>query len=577
MHEDRICQNCKVTFTIEPEDFVFYEKMKVPPPTWCPSCREQCRLAFRNERTYYQGECALCTKTMVSLYAPGRDRVVYCQACYYSDKWDPRTFGRDVDFSRTFTEQFSDLLRGVPRVGMLNSRSENCEYTQFCADNKDSYLLVQSSNNDRVHHSYWMNKSTDCIDCSFDLELERCYECVSMERSYRCFYSNNSEQCFDSYFLRNCQDCHNCFGCINLRHREYCVFNEQKTKEEYIAFLASQQLDTWSGTQKARAKVEEFILGQPRRFAEITTAEGCSGNHIKRAKDCVAVFGCYDAEHCRYGTDILRNVKDCMDVNACARDSELVYESINSLVNAYNCRFTSMCRIGCSNLTYCDHCQGADESFGCASLKAGMRFCIFNKEYDESEYYGIKERLIEHMKATGEWGIFFVPQLSSFGYNETNAQEWYPLKREEAIAKGFHWEDQQTGTYGKETIAHAILPNSIRDVPPSIIQEVLACEQCSRNYKIIRQEQEFYWNNGVPVPRQCPDCRFSARQIQRGPHQLWSRQCQCEGEKSLNGVYKNTTRHGHGDTPCLTTFETTYNSARQEIIYCAECYQTEVV
>jgi len=29
--EARTCQNCKTQFTIAPEDFQFYEKIKVPP------------------------------------------------------------------------------------------------------------------------------------------------------------------------------------------------------------------------------------------------------------------------------------------------------------------------------------------------------------------------------------------------------------------------------------------------------------------------------------------------------------------------------------------------------------------
>jgi hypothetical protein len=32
----KICQNCKDEFEIEPEDFKFYEKIKVPSPTFCP-------------------------------------------------------------------------------------------------------------------------------------------------------------------------------------------------------------------------------------------------------------------------------------------------------------------------------------------------------------------------------------------------------------------------------------------------------------------------------------------------------------------------------------------------------------
>ena len=42
--ETKICQNCKKDFIIEPEDFNFYEKIKVPLPTFCADCaiREEC-------------------------------------------------------------------------------------------------------------------------------------------------------------------------------------------------------------------------------------------------------------------------------------------------------------------------------------------------------------------------------------------------------------------------------------------------------------------------------------------------------------------------------------------------------
>ncbi|MFA6585673.1 MAG: cytochrome C551 [Candidatus Paceibacterota bacterium] len=42
--EIKTCQNCKKDFTIEPEDFNFYEKINVPPPTFCPECRMVRRL-----------------------------------------------------------------------------------------------------------------------------------------------------------------------------------------------------------------------------------------------------------------------------------------------------------------------------------------------------------------------------------------------------------------------------------------------------------------------------------------------------------------------------------------------------
>ena len=42
------CQNCKILFVIESEDFNFYEKIKVPPPTFCHDCKTMRRLILTN-------------------------------------------------------------------------------------------------------------------------------------------------------------------------------------------------------------------------------------------------------------------------------------------------------------------------------------------------------------------------------------------------------------------------------------------------------------------------------------------------------------------------------------------------
>lgn len=76
--EKRICQNCHNEFIIEPDDFVFYEKMKVPPPTFCPECRQSRRYAWRNERVLYRRNCDLCGKSTVTIYSPNKPYKVYC-------------------------------------------------------------------------------------------------------------------------------------------------------------------------------------------------------------------------------------------------------------------------------------------------------------------------------------------------------------------------------------------------------------------------------------------------------------------------------------------------------------------
>src|SRR3989344_768359 len=114
--ETKVCQNCKVSFTIDASDFSFYEKVQVPPPTFCAQCRFQRRLSFANERYLYKNTCGLCGKNMIAMYPPGTPFPVYCLDCYRGDKWDPFSFGKPYDFNRPFFEQFKELKLRVPRA-----------------------------------------------------------------------------------------------------------------------------------------------------------------------------------------------------------------------------------------------------------------------------------------------------------------------------------------------------------------------------------------------------------------------------------------------------------------------------
>jgi hypothetical protein len=41
--------------------------------------------------------------------------------------------------------------------------------------------------------------------------------------------------------------------------------------------------------------------------------------------------------------------------------------------------------------------------------------------------------------------------------------------------------------------------------------------------------------------------------------------------------YANTIAHFHGNEPCPNEFETSYAPERQEIVYCENCYNAEIV
>ena len=111
--EKRICQNCKKDFVIEIEDFKFYEKIKVPPPTFCAECRIQRRFAFRNERVLHRNKCAKTGKSVISCFSSESPFIIYDRDFWWSDGWNPLDYGKEYDFTRSFFIQFRELLEKI--------------------------------------------------------------------------------------------------------------------------------------------------------------------------------------------------------------------------------------------------------------------------------------------------------------------------------------------------------------------------------------------------------------------------------------------------------------------------------
>ncbi len=530
------CKNCNNTFDITPDDLTYYAKIGVQEPKMCPQCRAQRRLVFRNERSLYKSTCAKCQKSMISQYSANKQYTVYCHDCWFSDDWDATGYGRDYDPARPFLEQFKELWDAVPKLNLMGVRNVNSDYVHIAADNKNCYMIFESSTNEECIHCYWAQMTRDCIDCSFTHKCELCYEVDDCYDSYRLLYSKGCQDCRESYFLFDCRNVSNSIGCVNLRNKQYCIFNEQVTKEEYEKFLQEARLDTREGVEAMRKKFEAFKLTQPHKYAEITNAPGSSGGYIKDAKNCRNCFHSYDAEDNAYGVHVWRDAKDCMDVDTAGRGAEMIYNSHNTAAKSANCICCSVCW-GDSFLQYCMYCFDSQNLFGCVGLRK-KQYCILNKQYTKEEYEKIKTANILHMRKIGRYGEFFPVELSPFGYNESCVQEQFPLTKDQALAQGFKWEDAERGTYGKENGT-----------------DIFACATCKKNYRIIPREADFYRRFSIPIPSLCPDCRHLRRFAARGPNRLWKRNC----------------------NRCNAEFETNYAPDRPEIVYCESCYQSDVL
>ena len=95
--ETRECLHCKKPFTVEPEDFNFYEQMKVPPPTWCPECRVMRRMIWRNDWHLFKKQEALKGESIFSFFPPEAPVKIYERDYYWSDAWNAADYANCAD------------------------------------------------------------------------------------------------------------------------------------------------------------------------------------------------------------------------------------------------------------------------------------------------------------------------------------------------------------------------------------------------------------------------------------------------------------------------------------------------
>ena len=180
------------------------------------------------------------------------------------------------------------------------------------------------------------------------------------------------------------------------------------------------------------------------------------------------------------------------------------------------------------------------------------------------------------------YGEFFPFETSPFAYNESLAQEYFPINKEVASKIGYRWKEPEEKNY-QITMEAMALPDNINDTQDSIINEMIGCthlgkcnQQCTTAFKITTEDLKIYRSAKLPLPRLCPNCRHYERLKQRNPLKLRQRQCMCRGKQSENSIYQNGAEHRHGTEKCSNEFETSYAPDRPEIVYCESCYNSEV-
>ncbi len=537
-------------------------KYLIPTPTLCPACREQRRLAWRNERNIYRTTSHATWKNILSIYSPDKPFKVFEKAEYLSDRWNALDYWREYDFSRSFFEQFDELLKDVPKMALTQENSENSDYTNRTWNVKDCYLSFITWESVNSHYIYWSMFTDDSLDCGYIMNSQLCYECLDAQKCHNLQFSQNCKNCSNSKFLLDCDSCDNCFGCVWLRNKSFCLYNEELSKERYQEEIAKIKI-THATIPNIKTQLKEVWANMPVNFYIWTGNDNVSWNYINNSKNCIH---CFDAwwesgmEDCKYCTDGGFGMSNCMDSTHWAINYTYAYDCLGSMDWT-----VTMANIDCwwgTNFSYyCSYCSWINNCFGCTGIR-NAQFCILNKQYSQEEYEAIVPKIIENMIRGSEWWEFFPMNISPFGYNETVAMEYYPIERRDAINRvstdgkaTFNWSTYENPRPEvSKIIPAAKLPADIEEIPDDILNWAIDCEVTGKPFRIIKQELEFYRKHSLPIPKRHPDQRHLDRISLRNPRILYDRKCDS----------------------CEIDIRTTYPPDWHEIVYCGKCYNEQL-
>lgn len=533
MTQNYPCLNCGTYFSINSRTLAFYErvspafggiKFPIPPPKLCPSCRLQRRFAFRNPIYVYLIPSSVSGKQIFSMYTDNVPFPVVEKEHWWSDNFDPLSYGRDFDFSRPFFEQFKELCHQVPHFPLSVLNMENSDYCNNAGGCKNCYFVFNATDAEDCMYCDHIWYSRDCLECTSVQRSELCYDCVYCHSCYNLQSSWYCDNCSDSFFLRHCQGCRHCFSCTNLRRAEYCAFNRQLSKGEYLSFVAKQDLRSRTGRTALAQKFKELSQAQPAPHLVARMTEYCSGNLLSECRNVSDSFHITGAENVAFGYLLYDGIRECQDYSMFGLRAELLYECCVCGIDAYNLQFCFDCWDNVSNLLYCMLCVSSKDLFGCVGLRK-KQYCVMNKQYSEGEYNRLVPKIIEHMQKYGEWGEFFPKSSSPIPYNRSLAQRYFPCSRQAIEKDGSLYYEPEYPSAGE-----AISPDAIPDTLPKDDSPLIAFSAISgKPFKITNQEIKKLRKFSGVLPTQAYDERMSYRDKLRGNITLSERHCAKSG------------------------------------------------
>lgn len=300
-----------------------------------------------------------------------------------------------------FFKELLKLYETMPKAAMFNLVNQNSPYGNYTDRCKNCYLLSNAFQNEDCYYGRDFHFNKNCVDCDHCHYNELLYESLDCRHCYNSSFLQDCENCTDCDFCFDCRGCRNCFGCAGLRQKEYCLFNEPLTKEQYFTEVKKWKAKNHSEIWEALEKVKEKV---PHLYSHQINTENCFGDYIKNSKNVFYSYGVEESQDIFHSFEVFKSA-DCCDMSF-GEYAELNYECFSAF-KMKNSNFCTVCWES-SELEYCAYVFRSHHCFGCVFLNH-KEFNILNKPYEKEAWHKKVAEIKDQLKADRSYGRWAWP------------------------------------------------------------------------------------------------------------------------------------------------------------------------
>ncbi|MFH1315041.1 MAG: hypothetical protein ABIH67_01460 [Candidatus Uhrbacteria bacterium] len=425
---ERVCELTGEKWDMTEEEISWYRKFNVPPSKKAPQTRMVIVAAFGNSFQWWYQKHPETGKQILTYAHPASGVRVLPDKEWFDQDFSKIT--QPFDKQKPTFEIVRKLELAIPFTASRNMKEpENSLCVVSLGDVNDTLMMACQARNSLF--SIVLTNGESSAEVLFGDSVSNSYNISHGDRIHQCNFLRDSHDCINCSFLFDCRNCEDCFGAVNRRNAKYIFWEEQLSESEYRARMKEIDLSCRKSLDGYKLHFQKMVAEAiwPENFN--VKAEGCVGEYLVNTTDCKYAYCCSHGPKNNYWTNFTFGQSEgnaFLDGGSGAINS---YYSLG-LSDSNLCEFCFGVS-NCMNLEYCMQCYNCENCFGCVGLQR-KKFCIFNKQYNEDEYWAKVDELKCAMLERGEYGEFFPLSFSS-AYLPESTSVWLGVNTEEQARK----------------------------------------------------------------------------------------------------------------------------------------------